>query len=283
MQLSDALFNNNLPGGAPPDAGFDLELSNPDNGADIFHRVRIQQTGACNGTATPSPSPTVTPSPTQAGSVTPTPTQAAIQTIILQPNSTYNGVADTYISSWNTEQNFGTRQEVAVRTRDEWVGLVRFNLQGSVPPNAIIQRAMLDLYVTSRSAGGVWSDVRAYQMLRPWTRIRQRGTGLAGASTWSVPGANGIGTDHTDLLLSQQRLDQVGVWVQFDITDAVVNWVSQPGSNQGITLRGSNNLEGSIAYNFASSTYPTANLRPRLTIRYSRQPQPLASRRDGCP
>ena len=44
--------------------------------------------------------------------------------------------------------------------------------------------------------------------------------------------------------------------MQFDITGAMINWVLQPGSNQGIALRASNSFDGSIAYSFASSTYP---------------------------
>ena len=86
VQFSDALFNNNLPGGTPPVAGFDLELSNPDSGADIFHRVRVQQTGACNGTTTPSPSPTSTATPTRTSTPLPpteTPTYTPMPLVCL--------------------------------------------------------------------------------------------------------------------------------------------------------------------------------------------------------
>ena len=63
VQLNDARFNDNLPSGA------DLELASLDSGTDVFHRVRIEQTNACNVTITP------TSSPTSASSATGTPTR----------------------------------------------------------------------------------------------------------------------------------------------------------------------------------------------------------------
>ena len=74
VQLNDARFNDNLPGGA------DLELVSPDSAVDVFHRVRIEQTNVCSVTTTPSSSPTSAPSATRTTVPTSTPTRTATRT-----------------------------------------------------------------------------------------------------------------------------------------------------------------------------------------------------------
>ena len=87
VQLNDARFNDNLPSGA------DLELASPDSGADVFHRVRIEQTNACNVTITPTSSPTVSPSATQTPTRTPTTTRTQPSSATATPSQTPTGTA----------------------------------------------------------------------------------------------------------------------------------------------------------------------------------------------
>lgn len=256
VQLSDALFNDNLPGGA------DLELASPDSGADVFHRLRVQQTNGCNVTVTQSPAPTRTPV------VTPTPTPASFRTVVLQPDgASYDGVTDATLNSWDGgNQNAGSSSTVSLRSFDVWAGVIRFDVS-KVPAEAAVQDAVLDLYVVSRSNEVNWTSSAAYPLLRAWDESQITWNRATGSVVWAEPGANGIGSDRSDMLMSEQVLDRVGVWVHFDITDAVRAWARQPSSNFGITLKGGE-ASGNIAYNFASSEYPEITLRPRLIVRY---------------
>lgn len=76
LRLNDAYLNDALASGA------DLELVNPDGGADVFHRLRVEAVTVCTPTATPTPTSSRTPTRTATPtiSVTPTPSRTATPT-----------------------------------------------------------------------------------------------------------------------------------------------------------------------------------------------------------
>ena len=267
--LNDVYFNDSLPSGA------DLELVNPDSHADVFHRLTVAQSETCTvGGTTPSATlaatrtPTGTATPNLTPSATPTATPVP-QSVTLQPGvAGYAGVDDATLSSWNGgDETMGSTTRLSIRPFDVWAGVLRFDLAGAIPPGALIQSATLDLNVVSRSNSSNWADVGVFALLRPWDESRVSWNRASSAVAWTIPGANGIGSDRSDVMLDEQRLDQVAVWESFDVTSAVRNWVSGASPNNGVILKGGDG-SGNVSYDFASSEYFDVALRPRLTIRF---------------
>ena len=269
--LNDAYFNDSLPGST------DLELVNPDSRADVFHRVTVSLDGACSGatptatlstfrTSTPTATPNLTPSATPSATRTATPIP---QSVTLQPGvAGYAGVDDATLSSWNGgDETRGSTSRVSIRPFDVWAGVIRFDLANAVPAGAVIQSATLDLNVVSRSNNSNWADVGVFALLRAWDESRVSWNRASSSTSWTIPGANGINSDRTGIMLDEQRLDEVGVWESFDVTSAVRDWTSGAQANNGLILKGGDG-SGNVSYDFASSEYFDIALRPRLTIRF---------------
>lgn len=266
--FNDAYLNDSLPSGA------DLELVNPDAQPDVFHRLTVALDGTCSGGATPTATAAVSRTPTRSATPSATPTALGTatpvpQTTTLQPGvAGYAGVDDATLSSWNGgDETLGSSSRVSIRPFDVWAGVMRFDLAGAVPAGALIQSATLDLNVLSRSNASNWENVGLFTLLRPWDEGRVSWNRASSAIPWTLPGANGIGSDRTDLLLDEQRLDDVGVWESFDVTSAVREWASGARPNNGLILKGRDG-SGNVSYDFASSEYFDVALRPRLTLRF---------------
>lgn len=187
--------------------------------------------------------------------------------VVLQPDGDYDGVTDTYLSSWEPDVNFGTLGRISVRPQDTFAGLVKFDLTGYLPPNVIVTEAYLDLYVQSRSNESNWMEADVYAMRRAWNEVQATWNRASSIMAWAVPGANGIGSDRSGVMLDRQRLDEVGVWERFNVTGAVAEWASGLANN-GLTVRGSPNTSGQVSYDFASSEAIDLSIRPRLVFTY---------------
>ncbi|MCB0237242.1 MAG: DNRLRE domain-containing protein, partial [Anaerolineae bacterium] len=187
--------------------------------------------------------------------------------VVLQPDGDYDGVTDTYLSSWEPDVNFGTLGRISVRPQDTFAGLVKFDLTGYLPPNVIVTEAYLDLYVQSRSNESNWMEADVYAMRRAWNEVQATWNRASSIMAWTVPGANGIGSDRSGVMLDRQRLDEVGVWERFNVTGAVAEWASGLANN-GLTVRGSPNTSGQVSYDFASSEAIDLSIRPRLVFTY---------------
>ncbi len=188
--------------------------------------------------------------------------------VVLQPNASYNGVTDTYLSSWSPDANYGELPKFAVRPNDEWAGMIKFDLSGVVPSEAVITEGYLDLYVVSRSNDSNYEDAGVYAARRAWNEAQATWNRATSATYWSVAGANGIPTDRTNTLLDQQRLDAVNVWERFNVTDALAQWVSGSQANHGLVIKGGAG-SGGVNYDFASSENNDLTIRPRLVFTYA--------------
>ena len=236
--LTDATFANRQASGAGQH-GQDFRIWSVNDGDDTFHMIDVAKISA-----------------TQEFSVT------------LQPDgSPYTGVQDTYIDSWNTSGNYATYQRMSIRPDDVWAGLIRFDLP-ELPANARVTDARLDLYVKSRSNASNSMDAKVYALRRPWQDVQATWTKATSAQSWAVAGANGIGSDRTDVLLDQERLDQVSIWEHFNVTQAVSEWVGRQADNNGLIIKGGSG-SGQVGYDFASKETTDALIRPRLVFTYS--------------
>ena len=236
--LTDATFANRQASGAGQH-GQDFRIWSFNDGDDTFHMIDVAKISA-----------------TQEFSVT------------LQPDgSPYTGVQDTYIDSWNTSGNYATYQRMSIRPDDVWAGLIRFDLP-ELPANARVTDARLDLYVKSRSNDSNSMDAKVYALRRPWQDVQATWNKATSAQSWAVAGANGIGSDRTDVLLDQERLDQASVWEHFNVTQAVSEWVGRQADNNGLVIKGGSGT-GQVSYDFASKEATEALIRPRLVFTYS--------------
>lgn len=187
--------------------------------------------------------------------------------VVLQPGEGYDGVTDAYINSWLPDSNYGTLGYMSVRPQDTFAGLIKFDLNGYLPPNVTVSEAYLDLYVQSRSNDQNWMEADVYALRRAWNENQATWNRASSATAWSVPGANGIGADRSDVLLDHQRLDTIGVWERFDVTDAMAEWASGQ-ANHGLAVRGSFVTSGQAAYNLTSRESADLSIRPRLVFTY---------------
>ena len=189
--------------------------------------------------------------------------------VTLQPNGAgYDGVVDSYLSSWSPDANYGAAAEMAARNNDEWASLLKFDLSGVVPAQATIVGGHLDLYVTRRTNDSNWLDAGVYALRRAWVEEQATWQRAASSVWWTTPGANGVPSDRSNVLLSQQRLDAAGVWKRFDVSHALTEWVSGGVTNYGLTVRGVAS-SGGVGYYFASSENTDVSIRPRLVFTYA--------------
>lgn len=186
----------------------------------------------------------------------------------LQPDGvSYNGVTDAYLSSWNPDTNYGASSKLSVRPSDVWAGLIKFDLTGIVPERATISQGYLELYVDSRSNDSNWMDAGVYALRRNWLEDQTTWNRAASTTLWTVAGANGIPSDRSNVLLDQQRLDEIKAWERFDVTQALAEWASGAYANHGLALKGAGS-SGGVNYDFASSEAADVTIRPRLVFTY---------------
>lgn len=188
--------------------------------------------------------------------------------VTLQPDGqTYDGVTDTYLSTWTPDSNFGAFARISVRPNDEWAALIKFDLTGIVPAQAVIVEGYLDLYVNTRSNNSNWMDAGVYALRRNWVEGQATWNRASSAVPWTAPGANGIPSDRSNVLLDQHRLDELKVWKRFDVTQALAEWVSGAYPNHGLAIKGGAG-SGGVNYDFASSENVDLTIRPRLVFTY---------------
>ena len=268
------------------------------NGAAGAFQMRLDCPAGTQATATPTrtPSPTLTPSPTQPPTATPTPsptarpqrnylpllqntrpgpTPAPVTLILQEGAGDYIGAEDTWLSAWPNEETVphGSDETLRLRLNQQTsvtthkVPLVHFDLAG-VPREAIISDAQLELYLSKPPA----NDMRAaiHGMLRQWNEATATWVAPEPGQSWTVQGAQGVGSDHMPVAADVQQIQAGSRWYRFTVTALVRLWLSDPTSNFGmITLAQPGDSLSNGEAEFASSDYSTQELRPRLVITYS--------------
>ncbi|NOZ27269.1 MAG: DNRLRE domain-containing protein [Chloroflexi bacterium] len=239
-------------------------------------------------TPTPTPTPTATPTPTPIRHLaylpawlrayppptpTPTPTPITTRVILQSGQSGYNGTTDTFLNAWDPNTNYGNEPWLSVRydrppgPTDIMSSLIRFDL-GVLPAKAHIAGAWLKLYAQDRSND---NEIRiaAYQVLRAWKEGQANWYYASKDNPWAQPGCNDSMTDCSALPLDTVTVNALGGWYRWNITLAAQDWVADPGTNQGVILKGLAGLdEANVQYDFASSETGNINRRPQLIIDY---------------
>ncbi|MBX7235145.1 MAG: DNRLRE domain-containing protein [Caldilineales bacterium] len=216
-----------------------------------------------------TPSPTATPSATHTASPTVTPTLAGgVQSgeIILP------AAADADINLWYPAENTGARSVMRVRGGGIMQSLLNFDLAPALPVRAVVDSALLQLWVVERSNINPLSAT-AYMLRRPWdeTQVTHQRATLAAA--WQTAGA--FGSDDRDpARLATVALPEAGL-VSWDVTQAAQRWATDPSAAFGLILTGD---EGSyVHYGLASREHFDAGKQPRLVVLYHIPPTPTPS------
>ncbi|MCP4164807.1 MAG: DNRLRE domain-containing protein, partial [Chloroflexi bacterium] len=205
-----------------------------------------------------SPTPTATAQPAH----TPTPTtNPATPTNSLQ-DLTLSSVADTYISAWYPNDNFGTASTMRVRSFEVESTLVRFDLT-TVPTGSSITEAALDLDVIGRSNDHALT-AQFYQLLRSWSEQQATYYQAEMGQAWSVPLAGGA-EDRMSTPFAVLDLPASGRR-SLDLTTLVQAWVDDPQTNHGFVIDGES--VGSVHYSLSTEQWPQQSQRMILRVRY---------------
>lgn len=245
-----------------------------------------QATATPTATPSPMPSPTVTPTPTSTATpvpgpwylplamwqAVPTPTPP-VQTLVLQQERAgYLDALDTTLDGWYPTVNFGNEALLLTRwnreaNSEEKSPVLRFGLQ-PLPAGAHVVSAQLEVYAVERSVAADLT-LAVFGLQRQWSATAATWERATTAQRWTLPGANGAGSDRDTGPASLVRLNATQRWYGFDVTHLVRRWQANPSANFGVLLEAAAGTENAnVEYRFASAQFPTPAQRPRLIVRY---------------
>lgn len=224
--------------------------------------IEYEQTSL--GTATPTPSSTITPTATPGPSSTPTPLPT-VSVILSQGRDSYSGTTDTWLNSFDTTANYGGATLLEVRGGGQSSSLVEFDL-ASLPSGITIQRAKLRLYSLSRSNSSA-VEVGAFRLLKKWAENEATWEQAQAGQPWQSPGATGTGSDRSASPLTSGSVAALNAWTEWDVTAYVQDWYAAPVNNFGVLLEGVSSTL--VRYNFQSAFGGDWQQRPQLVIDYS--------------
>ena len=188
----------------------------------------------------------------------------AVEVVFQQGMDDYTGGTDTGIEYFRPDVNLCQDQLLLISRGPSRSVLVRFDVQ-SLPSNATIVEAYLELYAESTSGVGPL-EAAAYGLSRPWVECEATWNSAAAMTPWQSPGAQGA-EDAGIIPVDRELLAGPG-WYKFNITELVQNWVLQAATNKGVILSSADPRGGAV-YKFISNVYPSAELHPRLRVRYT--------------
>jgi uncharacterized repeat protein (TIGR01451 family) len=171
--------------------------------------------------------------------------------------------ADTVIDAWNMNRNYSRNWTLRMRANDGASAMYQVDLSPlDLPPNVVVGKAVLRLYVSSRSNPNPM-EVRAFAITRPWAVEQTTWRMADSATSWQRAGCNGE-EDRELTGTAPTTLDGEGSWVEIDVTTIVSRWHDGGLPNQGLILKSS---KGSAAdYTFISTEHSTSEWHPYLEV-----------------
>jgi hypothetical protein len=199
----------------------------------------------------------------------PTLTQLASNVIVFQQGvDGYQGCADTRISEFSPNENFG-HGELILGDKGRIHTLIRFDVS-SLPASALVEQASLGLYVHNYGQRQGPVIAAAHPVLRTWEEMQATWFKATDVDYWGLPGCNDTSSDRSPTQLDGQAVHERDRWYVWDVTAAVRAWVGDPATNKGVILQQTNtDVRGE--FDIRSSEYPGTPYRPYLMIRYSLQ------------
>lgn len=178
-------------------------------------------------------------------------------------NLALGAVEDTYVDQFDPTSAFGNLDRMEVRWFDGGMGLsehnqslLRFDL-ASIPAGATVTAATLTLHNTRATANAAGDVVLLSRVTSAWTEAQTWNLGLPS----SVP--SGVATPSVAGLTSSPAAPEP--WAVSGLAALVQGWVDAPGTNQGLLL----STTGNLNVRFATSEHATASARPKLEVTYT--------------
>ena len=192
-------------------------------------------------TATPTGEPSETPTPTFTATRTPSVTSTP-QVKDLRPSNTT--IKDTYISSWHTDDPRGLSDPTRIRVRSgAFRGLIYFDLSLHMSPSAQVRNATLYLYLSNyEHLMHQAPQVAVYKCKQGWTDTEATWHDRKTDVRWGSNGGDGL-DDREMTASATTTVSDVSAWYEWDITDLVQEWVTNPAENQGMFLISDNSRE----------------------------------------
>lgn len=186
-------------------------------------------------------------------------TTAAFQDGV-SPDAGYAGTLDTYIWQTNPSTVRGTETTIVLditpgTPSDDRRALLKFDLS-SIPSNAVVVGARLDLWISAEGQGWAW-----YRMLVPWDENSTHNS-LGGVNN---DGVKAVATESTRNGVNLDTIVNISVRDNMLVSD-VQQMISSPSTNYG--WLGLNTDTGGDGVQFDSRQSTTAARRPKLTVRY---------------
>ena len=190
------------------------------------------------------------------------------ETLILrQGTGGYTGVADTYVDSDKPNENYGGLDSLRLGDNGDKISLLRFDLTG-LSPNVVVKAAQLGLYANTKYGFEDSLDTSVYRILKDWDVNEVTWSERLLGTQWTEGGASAAGVDYDSQAYASQQLLETGALYEYNVTDLVRDWLTQPSSNYGLMVRGD---VGRCTFVVESSdNHPDrVQYRPRLEVVYA--------------
>jgi len=180
------------------------------------------------------------------------------------PNPLYAGVADTYISVYEPNDNYGGSGTMKMHSgmggRERM--LVKFDIS-CIPSTATVTEATLHLFAWYRNQ--IYHvTAYAYQVKRHWNENEATWYRASSADFWIMSGCSDPLYDYDSTSVATAPLKYTNQYYAWDVTEMAQQWVASPVSNEGVLLIG----EGwSTQYQFRTSDFHLET-RPYLVVTY---------------
>ena len=200
-------------------------------------------------------------------------------TIIFQkwvnPDPLYSGVADSYISLYEPDKNYGNigtmRLNPGSGARERL--LLKFDISRIGSPATIVE-AKLYLYAWYRTQPYKLTAY-AYKARRHWNELETTWRRASTADFWAISGCQDPVFDYDPSRVASTELSYTEMWYSWDVTQMVQDWALSPSSNEGVVIV----ADGSAnQYQFRTSEIPGGSSRPYLEVKYyAGPPTPAAT------
>lgn len=148
-------------------------------------------------------------------------------------------IVDTFLSSFEPNNNFTTENYLAVRSTTRYT-ILQFDLSG-IPTTDVITSAVLSGYFYEQSGDGD-TDINVYRLKQSWVSNQVTFNNRATGTAWQTAGALGA-DDYDSSSLGQATC--VGTsygWIDWSLSNTEIKkMVDGTYSNYGFILRGSSN------------------------------------------
>jgi hypothetical protein len=152
---------------------------------------------------------------------------------------------------------YGRHKHLHVGGNDTSRSVMRFDLS-TLPANAKIARAKVRLTVEAYSGGGSPADLAAYRLASDWSEP---------GVTWNAPWHKKGGDFAEPAVMARVSREDVGRYVELDVTAWAQEWAANPATNRGIILRLINQTSFTL-YRLPSGEYWTPAQAPTLLVTY---------------